>query len=194
MCYVVYGYSIGHDRCIKHHIYYSDIQHTHIAMAEFLWKDPEEGYQIVTLPDGVQAPSASSAPTAAQWDLQRDERVLKMMTEQTAIATKIAEENKRFRAEEQMQKKGGGEPWEPGPKICPECGKNTWDLMTLGTCDACGMWKALWEEKKKKNKAKKTENSEETYDPGTRICPECKKNMGFADFGHLRCMWHAESC
>ena len=40
-------------------------------MVEFLWKDPEEDYQIVTLPDGVQAPSASSAPTAAQWDLQR---------------------------------------------------------------------------------------------------------------------------
>ena len=118
-------------------------------MVEFLWKDPEEYYQNVTLPDGVQAPSASSAPTAAQWDLQRDERVLKMMTEQTAIATTIAEENKRFRAEEeQMQKKGGGEPWKPGPNICPECGKNTWDLMTLGTCDACGMWKALWEEKK----------------------------------------------
>ena len=48
--------------------------------------------------------------------------------------------------------------------------------MTLGTCDACGMWKALWEEKKDKNKDKKKENSKEHYDPGPRICPECKKN------------------
>ena len=94
------------------------IYSTHIAMAEFLWKDPvhEEDYQIVALPDGVQAPSASSAPTAAQWmsmhpDLaawrnMRDERVLKKVTEQTAIATQIAEENKRLRAEEKMQKAG----------------------------------------------------------------------------------------
>ena len=176
------------------------IYSTHIAMAEFLWKDPvhEEDYQIVALPDGVQAPSASSAPTAAQWismhkDLQqtqaawrnmRDERVLKKVTEQTAIATQIAEENKRLRAEEKMQKgRGLKEPHDPGPNICPECGKNTWDLMTLGTCDACGMWKALWEEKKENDKEKK-ENAKEPRGkkkenkapPGPRICPECKRN------------------
>ena len=46
--------------------------------------------------------------TRAAWRNMRDERVLKKVTEQTAIATKIAEENQRFRAEEQMQKKGGG--------------------------------------------------------------------------------------
>ena len=38
------------------------IYSTHIAMVEFLWKDPEEDYQIDDLPD-----AASSAPTAAQW-------------------------------------------------------------------------------------------------------------------------------
>jgi ribosomal protein L37E len=108
----------------------------------------------------------------------RDERVLKKVTEQTAIATKIAEENKRLRAEEKMQKgRGPKEPYDPaGPNICPECGKNTWDLMTLGTCDACGMWKALWEEKKEKDNGKKKEDSKEPYDPGPRICPECKRN------------------
>ena len=47
--------------------------------------------------------------------------------------------------------------------------------MTLGTCDACGMWKALWEAKKEKD-GKKKENSKEPYDPGPRICPECKRN------------------
>ena len=118
------------------------IYSTHIAMAEFLWKYAEEDYQIVALPDGVQAPSASSAPTASQrisidpyaymhedlaaWRNLRDERVLKKVTEQTAIATKIAEENKRLRAEEKMQKGSGlKEPHDTGPNICPECGKNT---------------------------------------------------------------------
>jgi len=55
--------------------------------------------------------------------------------------------------------------------------------MTLGTCDACGMWKALWEEKKENDKEKK-ENAKEPRGkkkenkapPGPRICPECKRN------------------
>jgi hypothetical protein len=117
-------------------------------MAEFLWEEPSEDCYIAALPDDVQqAPSASSAPTAAQWisnaiDIQtraaqwrkvRDERVHEKVTEQAAIATKIAQENRVWREEEKKQKGGGPkEPYDPGPRICPECGKRTWDLMTLG--------------------------------------------------------------
>ena len=154
-------------------------------MVEFLWTDSEEDYQIDDLPD-----AASSAPTAAQWismhkDLQtraawrnmRDERVLKKVTEQTAIATRIAEENKRLRAEEKMQKDRGPkakEPYDPGPRICPECKKNTWDLLTLGTCDACGMWKASRDSFKKTGAQRDNYYNDQSSDEENQKAPQAE--------------------
>ena len=172
-------------------------------MAQFLWEEPEpcEDYGSGAQPDGMQqawqaaSSSSSSAPAASQWianaiDIQtraaqwrklRDEHSFTIVDAQERAAEKIKRENARWREEERCKKgKGAKDPDMPGKNTCPECGRRTWDLMTLGTCDQCGLWNALWDKKnfgkrKKKPPPQNDDDEKEPYVPGPRFCPECKK-------------------
>ena len=81
----------------------------------------------------------------------RDRHVYNMSTEGAAAAARITAENAVFRKEEEAERiknKGRGKareksPCVPGPRLCPECSDRTWDLLTLGVCDKCGMRRAL---------------------------------------------------
>ena len=169
-------------------------------MVEFLWTDPEEDYQIDDLPD-----AASSAPTAAQWismhkDLQtraawrntRDERVLKKVTEQTAIATKIAEENKRFMAEKNAEKRGRGT-LRTRAEYMSRMRKKHMGFDDFGHLRCMWHVESFMGRKEGERRQKEGEFKRTVRPRAENMSRMQKKYMGFADFGHLRCMWHVES-
>ena len=140
-------------------------------MSEHLWQDPEQiddpwaHEQSVDAQPGVTAYAPQHEVVYARvWpegypDLMaaRDRHVDNMLTERAAAAARITAENAVFRREEEderIKNKGWGKAREkspdvPGPRICPACENRTWDLLTLGVCDKCGMRKALNESLKK---------------------------------------------
>ena len=129
-------------------------------MAEHLWQEPNWAEQSVDAQPGV----AASAPRhealyASVWpesypDLMaaRDSHIDNMLKEEAAARARMKEENAVFRQEEEDERKkrlcdGLGprakSPDVPGPRICPACEARTWDLLTLGVCNKCGMRKAM---------------------------------------------------
>ena len=131
-------------------------------MAEYLWRDPNDPWpeQLVDARPGV----AASAPRheavyARVWPesypalmARRDSHVDRMLTESAAAAARITADNAVFRREEEDERRkrlcdGLGprakSPDVPGPRICPACEARTWDLLTLGVCNNCGIRKAL---------------------------------------------------
>ena len=140
-------------------------------MSEHLWRDPIEQIDDPWAEQSVDAQPgvAASAPQheavyARVWpegypDLMaaRDRHVDNILTERAAAAARITAENAVIRQEEEDEKiknKGLGKgreksPDVPGPRICPTCSNRTWDRLTLGVCDKCGMRRALKESLKK---------------------------------------------
>ena len=140
-------------------------------MSEHLWQDPEQiddpwaHEQSVDAQPGVTAYAPQHEVVYARvWpegypDLMaaRDRHVDNMLTERAAAAARITADNAVFRKEEEderIKNENWGKAREkspdvPGPRICPACEDRTWDLLTLGVCNKCGMRKALNESLKK---------------------------------------------
>ena len=141
-------------------------------MSEHLWQEPNEQIDDPWAEQSVDAQPgvAASAPRhealyASVWpesypDLMaaRDSHIDNMLKEEAAARARMKEENAVFRQQEEDERKkrlcdGLGprakSPDVPGPRICPACENRTWDLLTLGVCDKCGMRKVLKESLKK---------------------------------------------
>jgi hypothetical protein len=163
-------------------------------MCEHLWQDPIEqiedpwAEQSVDAQPGVAAFARQhEAVYARVWpegypDLMaaRDVHVHHMLTDRAAAAARITAENAVFKAEieeERIKNKGcrgkarEKSPDVPGPRTCPECKHRTWDRLTLGVCEKCGMWRALNDSLKK---VKKTAAYDSDDEPPAEAKPKTK--------------------